>query len=53
MKASFCELGTVTSAYLPSQGHKAIGVDVNVEKVDTINDGRNPVIEPSTQSHYF
>jgi GDP-mannose 6-dehydrogenase len=39
-------VGSVTAACLAHQGHIVVGVDVNPEKVDSINAGRTPVIEP-------
>lgn len=39
-------VGSVTAACLASQGHKVVGVDVNADKVEVINNGRSPVVEP-------
>lgn len=39
-------VGTVTAAGLASQGHEVVGVDVDTLKVDTINRGQSPVVEP-------
>jgi GDP-mannose 6-dehydrogenase len=39
-------VGSVTAAGLASQGHKVWGVDVDPVKVDIIQSGRSPVVEP-------
>jgi GDP-mannose 6-dehydrogenase len=39
-------VGTVTAASLASAGHRVTGLDVNADKVDLINAGRSPVVEP-------
>lgn len=39
-------VGSVTAACLASQGHKVVGVDVNADKVEAINNGQSPVVEP-------
>ncbi|PJJ56871.1 GDP-mannose 6-dehydrogenase [Mumia flava] len=39
-------VGTVTAAGLASAGHDVVGVDVDTMKVDAINRGDSPVVEP-------
>lgn len=38
-------VGTVTAAGLASRGHHVVGVDVDVDKVERIRQGRSPVVE--------
>ena len=42
-------VGTVTAAALASQGHEVCGVDVDDVKVDQIEAGRSPVVEPGIE----
>lgn len=38
-------VGTVTATCLAARGHRVVGVDVNLDKVDAVNSGRSPVVE--------
>lgn len=39
-------VGAVSAACLARRGHAVVGVDVNPRKVDLVNDGQAPVLEP-------
>ena len=39
-------VGAVTSACLAEMGHNVVGVDVDRQKVDEIQAGRSPIVEP-------
>lgn len=43
-------VGTVTAAGLASRGHEVFGVDVDTLKVDAINRGQSPVVEPGVDT---
>lgn len=40
-------VGSVTLACLARNGHKVVGVDIDDTKIDFINNGKSPVIEPN------
>lgn len=39
-------VGTVTAACLARQGHAIVGVDVHPQKVQALNHGHSPIVEP-------
>ncbi|PYX88294.1 MAG: UDP-glucose 6-dehydrogenase, partial [Acidobacteria bacterium] len=39
-------VGAVTAACLAHKGHRVIGVDVNPGKVEVLESGQAPVLEP-------
>src|SRR2546426_564328 len=39
-------VGSVSAASFAADGHEVIGVDVNTDKVATVNAGRSPIVEP-------
>jgi GDP-mannose 6-dehydrogenase len=50
-------VGTVTAACLAHRGHNVIGVDFNLAKVEALQAGRSPIVEPGVgnliaESHF-
>jgi GDP-mannose 6-dehydrogenase len=39
-------VGSVSAASFAADGHEVVGVDVNADKVKTVNEGRSPIVEP-------
>ena len=42
-------VGTVTAACLAHRGNTVIGVDLNHTKVDAVNSGKSPIVEPQVK----
>ena len=43
-------IGCVSAACFADAGHEVTGVDVNQLKVEIINSGRSPVVEPGVEN---
>src|SRR5256885_7425585 len=39
-------VGSVSAASFAADGHEVVGVDINKQKVATVNRGRSPIVEP-------
>ncbi|HEY5209241.1 MAG TPA: UDP-glucose/GDP-mannose dehydrogenase family protein [Stellaceae bacterium] len=39
-------VGTVVAACMADEGHQVVAVDISTEKVDAINTGQSPIVEP-------
>ena len=42
-------VGAVCTASLAQRGHHVVGVDVSPIKIDLINSGRSPIVEPGLE----
>ena len=42
-------VGAVCAGCLSARGHHVIGVDVSASKIDLINNGKSPIVEPGLE----
>jgi GDP-mannose 6-dehydrogenase len=42
-------VGSVSAASFAADGHEVVGVDVNADKVASVNAGRSPIVEPGLE----
>ncbi len=42
-------VGSVSAASFAADGHEVVGVDVNPDKVASVNSGRSPIVEPGLE----
>ncbi|AYC31878.1 UDP-glucose/GDP-mannose dehydrogenase family protein [Pseudomonas cavernae] len=42
-------VGAVCAGCLSSRGHEVVGVDISATKIDLINQGKSPIVEPGLQ----
>ena len=43
-------VGAVCAGCLTARGHEVIGVDVSSTKIDLINQGKSPIVEPGLEA---
>jgi GDP-mannose 6-dehydrogenase len=43
-------VGSVSAASFAADGHEVVGVDVNADKVATVNAGKSPIVEPGLEA---
>lgn len=43
-------VGAVCAGCLSARGHEVVGVDVSTTKIDLINDGKSPIVEPGLEA---
>ncbi|PYR56654.1 MAG: GDP-mannose dehydrogenase, partial [Acidobacteria bacterium] len=43
-------VGSISAASFAADGHNVVGVDVNADKVATVNAGRSPIVEPGLEA---
>lgn len=42
-------VGAVCAGCLSARGHDVIGVDISANKIDLINNGKSPIVEPGLE----
>src|SRR3989338_8710365 len=46
-------VGAVCAGCLSSRGHEVVGVDISATKIDLINSGKSPIVEPGPQTFFW
>ena len=42
-------VGAVCAGCLSARGHEVVGVDISTHKIDLINNGKSPIVEPGLE----